>query len=329
MKNRAMTAAEMATKYVNKKVMLGGMALLFGVLMIVLFTFVPYSWEPERLTSDEFIMDSLIIVAITLLGMVCLIFMSQATNANNPASKIAVAMANFKVSKAKIADKHAFKQWIREVQQPKDLQDIKERILMHVGIDDATVLDLSEPEIKGLLDEAKMYRDVPYPALNREQIRACLSIKRGVRVKFPVPEVYLSARAVLDDRTRSERLANEGSKKRNYALLSIISKVVMTLLISVIFTMFVRDLTQEADVATAAGKFATRMMNLFTSSFMGFLVGGQLNDLDAEYVDLRTETFEEFLADTGFKPKSVKEEALEQIEKTALDAGCQTDAPTL
>lgn len=313
MKKPELTPAEMADKYVNKKIMLGGMALLFGIAMIVLFTFVPYSWQPERLASNEFITDTLIIVAITLMGMVCLIFISQATNANNKASKIAQSMSAFKTSKEKIADKHAFKQWIKSVQQPKDLQDIKERILMKVGVDDMSILKLSEPDIKALLDTPQKYDGEFYPALNKDQIRACLAVKRGVKVRFPVPEVYLSAKAVLDDRTTSERLSSEGAKKRNYALISIVSKVVVTLVISMIFTMFVRDLTSEMDTMEAAGKFATRMANLCTSGFMGFIVGGQLNDIDAEYVDLRVEVFEEFLADKSFKPLSVKEEAKQQF----------------
>lgn len=184
---------------------------------------------------------------------------------------------------------------------------------MKIGVDDMSILKLSESEIRALRDTAQKYGDEFYPALNKDQVATCISVKKGVKVRFPVPEVYLSARAVLDDRTPSERLSNEGSKKRNYALVSIISKVVITLIISVIFTMFVKDVTSEMDAAEAAGKFAVRMMNLCTSGFMGFIVGGQLNDIDAEYVDLRVEVFEEYLADKDFKPISVKEEAREQF----------------
>lgn len=311
--HKNLTLSEMATKYVNRKVFLGGMALLFGVAMIVLFTFIPYAWKPERLMSNEFIADALIIVAITVLGMVCLIFISQATNANNPASKLAKAMSEFKDTKDSIVDKHACKQWIKKVQQPKDLQDIKERILMGAGVDDVSILRLSEPEIKALLNTPQKYGDEFYPALNKDQVAACLSVSRGVKVKFPVPEVYLSAKALLDDRTPSERLSNEGAKKRNYALLSIASKVIATLVVSMIFTMFARDLTSEMDAVEAAGKFATRMTNLFTSGFMGFIVGGQLNDIDAEYIELRIGVLKEYLSDTSFKPTSVKEEAREQF----------------
>lgn len=335
-----MTIQEMATKYVNKKTALGSLALLFGVAMIALFTFVPYSWEPERLLSNRFITDSMIIVAITILGMVCLIFISQANNANNKASKISQSMAAFKQTKEKITDKHAFKQWVRRVQQPKDLQLIKERILMKVGIDDLSVLRLSEPEVKALLDTPQKYGDTYYPALNKAQVKTVLSVKNGVKMRFPVPEVYLSAKAVLDGRTTSERLDNEGSKKRNYAMLSIVSKVIMTLLVSMIFTMFVRDLATQVDPLGASGVFATRMTNLFTSSLMGYIVGGQLNDIDAEYVDLRVEVFEEYLADKEFKPISAQEEAREQYvervqkEQSAqttqrLDGDCLTGAPNV
>lgn len=302
-----------AKKYVNRKILLGSMALVSGIAMIVLFTFVPYTWKPERLTSNEFVTDLLIIIAITILGMVCLIFISQASNANNPASKISIAMVAFKEAKAQISDKHAFKQWIRKVQQPKDLREIKERILLSVGVDDFTILNLSDSEIKGLLHKAQRYDNVFYPALDERQVKTCIDVKKGVKVKFPVPEVYLSAKSILDDRTPSERLSNEGKKKRNYAMLSIVSKIGVAIIVSVIFTMFVKDLTEEMDALEAAGKFAVRMMNLFTSSFMGYIVGGQLNDIDAEYVDLRIEVFGDYLSDKDFQPKSVKEEAREQF----------------
>ena len=49
--------------------------------------------------------------------------------------------------------------------------------------------------------------------------------------------------------------------------------------------------------------------------FMGFIVGEQLNNLDAEYIEMRTEIHEEYLADKDFKTKSVKDEALEEIKQ--------------
>lgn len=303
----------MAKKYVTRKVLLGAGALVSGVAMIILFTFVPYTWDPSRLLSSEFLTDSLIIAAITILGMVCWIFISQATNANNPASKVSQSMVAFRDTKERISDKHAFKQWIKLVQQPKDLADIKARIMMRVGVDDMSVLKLSESEIKSLLGKAQSYNGDFYQSLTKKQVKACLYVKSGIRVNFPVPEDYLSAKSILDDRTPSERLANEGSKKRNFATLSIASKLVFTILTMGVFTVFVRDLSSDMDGLAAAGKFSVRMMNLFTSSLMGYVVGGQLNDMDAEYVNLRVEVFEEYLSDRDFKPKSVKELAKEEF----------------
>jgi len=319
--------ASAARKYVTRKVLLGGSALLSGVAMIVLFTFVPYTWKPERLMSGEFVTDTLIIVAITLLGMVCMIFISQATNASNIASKLSKAMAAFKAAKERILDKHAFKQWVRDVQQPRDLRDIKQRILSKAGVDDPTILNLTEDQILKLTESAQKYGDEYYPALTKAQAKLCIALKSGVKVHFPSPEVYLSAKSVLDDRTPSERLSSEGKKKSGYALVSIASKVIMTIAVSMIFTMFVRDTMENADAMEAAGKFAVRMMNLCTSSFLGFIIGGQLNDIDAEYVDLRVEVFEDYLHDDTYRPMTVKEAAKAEYE--ALDTGCQNQPPQL
>ena len=313
MSEQAPNITQLARKYANRKMILGGMAMLSGVAMIVLFTFVPYTWDPDRLLTGAFLTDTLINAAITVLGMVCMIFISQTMNSSNAASKIAKALKSFKETKDKISDKHAFKQWIKKVQQPKDLHDIKERILNENGIDDLRLLNLSEPEIKGLLNTAQRYNGTYYGALNAEQVKALLGVKRGIKVHFPRPEAYLSAHTILDNRTPSERINDEGSKKRNFALLSIGSKVLMVFLVSMIFTMFVKDMAEELDPLEAAGKFAIRMLNFFSSGFMGFIVGGQLNDIDAEYIDLRTNIFEEFLSDKDFKSKTIEEEAKDEF----------------
>lgn len=304
-----------ASKYVKKKILLGVTALLIGMAMIVLFSFVPFTWEPDNLTSNEFITDTLIIIAITILGMVCLIFISQATNANNPASRIAKASAAFKGTKERITDKHRFKQWIKTVQQPRDILVIKERTLFQAGIEDITILNLSVPEIQSLTNQAQLINDIPYPALTEEQVRVCLKLKDGLKVKLPPPEYYLSAKTISDSRTPSERANSEGRKKRDFALVSIVSKIVIVIVVSMIFTMFARDLATKLDVGKASAKFAVRMMNLFSSMFMGFIVGGQLNDIDAEYVEMRTEIHEEYLADDKFETKSIKQEALEEIKQ--------------
>ena len=305
-----------ASKYVTKKVLLGVLALLMGMAMIVLFSFIPFAWQPDRLKSNEFITDTLIIIAITILGMVCLIFISQATNANNPASRIAKASAAFKQTKEQIVDKHRFKQWIKKVQQPRDIIAIKERMLFQEGVEDVTVLDLSVPEIESLTNQAQLINNVPYPALTEEQVKACVLIKsKGIKVKLPPPEYYLSAKTISDSRTPSERANNEGRKKRNFALTSIVSKIIMVIVVSMIFTMFARDLATQLDAGKATAKFAVRMMNLFSSMFMEFIVGGQLNDIDAEYVEMRTEIHEEYLVDKDFETKSIKDEALDEIKQ--------------
>lgn len=309
-----LSISELAKKYANRKTILGALALVSGIAIISLFTFVPYTWDPARLFTGGFLTDTLTNAAITILGMVCMLFIAQTMNANNAASKISEAMREFKATKERISDRHAFKQWVKRVQQPKDLNEIKERMLSSVGVEDMRLLGLSESEVKGLLDAAQKYDGRFYAALDKRQVRMVLAIKRGVRVKFPAPEVYLTAKSVLDDRTPSERLSNEGSKKRNFAVISIASKVVMVFMLSMIFTMFVRDVAGQSDPLTAAGKFAVRMMNMLSSSFMGFIVGGQLNDIDAEYVNLRVEVFNDYLTDKEFVPQSAEDEAKEEFK---------------
>ena len=308
------TTSEQAKAYVTRKTILGSSALLIGLAIIGLFSFIPYTWKPERIASPEFITDTLILVAITILGMVCMVIINQGLNAQTYDSNIAKATRNFTASKDKITDKFRFKQWIKKVQQPRDIKDIKQRILTKAGIDDYTVLDLSIPDIESLLNTNRIINDTPYPALTKEQINVCKTLKtKGINIELPPPEYYLNVKRILDTRTPSERASSEGKKKASYLLVTVLSKVLIVIVWSMIFVMFARDVAQEQDIAGAFGKFAIRVGNMFTSMVMGFIVGAQINDIDAEYIEMRHQIHEDYLADTTFVSKTIKEEIRDEL----------------
>jgi hypothetical protein len=309
-------SAEKLKILLNKKVVLGTVALVMALVVICVCSFIPYTLKPENLNSSKFITDSAINGSITILCMVSTVFIAQANNAQDPRSNIAKNRVKFKQTRDEIdiVGIYNFKQWIKQVQQPRDIRDSKEQMLMRIGIDDFTVLDLSVPQLEQLT-VAQIYDNVPYAALTPQQIKEVIRIKtNGVSYKLVPPEYYLSAKAILENKNRSERAANEGKKKALTLIVSISTKVLLALVFSAIWAMLVRDVLQdEIDITESIATLFSRLLNFFTSVFMGYLVGCQINDIDAEYIDMKEQTQREFLNDKNFEHKSIKEIAKDQV----------------
>ena len=300
----------------NRKIILGVTALLILIVVIFLFSFIPYTISSAHLKEPSFMTDLLMLCVITIFAMVGTIFIGQASNAQNPKSKIAKATVEFLTSKIEVLKQGQlkFKQWIVNVLQVKDKNIIIERTLNEHGIDDHDVLKLSISEIRNLT-KAQKYNGVFYDELTQEQIDLLISIKeKGLKVKFVAPEYYLSVQGIKDTRTVSERSMEEGTKKGRLVFTSIVSKLLLTISFSVIFALFVKDVTEgNYSGAEVASKLFARLFAFFTSVFMGYLVGCQINDIDAEYVEMRTGVHTDFLEDKSFVAKDIKEIAKEHF----------------
>ena len=145
------TDTEKIKKYMNKKILLGVSSLFICVALIAVCSYVPFIIDPSRWQTTEFLTDELIIVAIVIFAMVATIFIGQASNAQNENSNLAKSRVSFFTSVAKVVNVNAFNQWIRKVMQPDDIQNIQQRIMRQVGIEDFSVLKLEFAEIKALL----------------------------------------------------------------------------------------------------------------------------------------------------------------------------------
>jgi hypothetical protein len=300
----------------NRKVLLGLTALLILMVVIFLFSFVPYTISGSRLREPSFITDLLMVCVITIFALVGMLFVGQASNAQNPKSKIAKATVEFIVSKQKVVEQGQtkFKQWIVNVLRPKDKQTIIERTLNEAGIDDLSVLKLSVSEIKALT-VAQKYNGEFYDELTKKQIKLLIKIKEeGLKIRFVAPEYYLSIQGIKDKRTVSERSNEEDFKKSKVVFASVASKLLLTISFSIILALFIRDVTSgDYTAAEVATKLFARLFAFFTSVFMGYLVGCQINDIDAEYIEMRSGVHIDFLEDKEFKEKDVKEIAKEHF----------------
>jgi len=321
------TEAEKIKKGINKKVLLGMFSILMCLGLIVVSSFVPFLIDPRQWQTKQFLTDELIICAIVIISMVSVMFIGQASNAQNANSRVAKARVDFFESVKQVIAKgvSAFRQWIRKSMQPEDIQTIKERRLRHIGIDDTLILELDNQQLFELTKAAQRYpienateesdrKGRYFKRISEEQYKNIVKIKEaGFHIKFVEPEYYLSVKNLTDTRTVSERAVNEGRKKRFFLSSSIISKLAMTLVSAMIFASLVRDLSASVDQAAAWAKFLSRVWAMLSSSFMGFIVGVQMNDIDAEYIEMRVQVHTRYLQDSDFKPLSQQEEAKQEF----------------
>ena len=319
MKNLLQT--EKMRKMLNKKILLGVFSIITCLGLITVCSFVPFVIDPKQWQTSEFLADELIIVAIVIMSMVSVMFIGQASNAQNELSRIAKARVKFFESIKTVVDKgiNAFRQWIKKVLQPEDIQTIKERTIRSLGIDDLKILELDESQLKDLYEHgAGKYtlggsEETRYfKSITEKQYEGILKIKKNkFKVTFVEPEYYLSVKNLTDNRTISERAANEGKKKGAFLFFAVLGRLMLTVITAMIFASLVRDLNSDLDAASAWAKFLSRVWALVSSSFMGYLVGTQMNDIDAEYIEMRIQVHTRYLQDSDFKPISQQDEAKE------------------
>lgn len=303
-------------KQLNKKIILGVAALLSVIACIAVSSFVPFNFSLEYITSNKFITNELIIVAIVITTMVSTIFIGQASNAQNEKSKLAKARVNFFHTVSQITDLNKFFQWIKQVLQPSDIKSIYERKMREAGIEDFSVVDLEVYEIDQLLNRPQKFKEKYYKGLSHEQIKLIKKIKNGgYKITLVDPTYYITAKNLGGNKTISERSSSESLKKGSYLSFSIISKVVMTIFVGVIFGSLVKDTITGQDIEESLLTFASRIMSMISSAFMGYIVGCQINDIDAEYIEMRSIVHNEFLQDNGFVAKSTEELAKEEFIK--------------
>lgn len=302
----------MKTVFANKKILLGGLTLVLILAIIVVSSFWPFILDPSRIATKEFITDEMIIMAITISVTISMMFISQASNAQNPKSELAKAKVSFEVSIKRIVEHTIFYQWIKRVLQPNDRKDIAEKGMLKLGVD-FKVWDLSDTEIRSLT-VAQKFGDTFYKPLTENQIKGIFALKNRVRdIKFVAPNYYTSYRSWMSNKNLSEIAASENSKKIFTVIFQLALKITLTFIGAAILGALVRDIAQEGgSTAQAWMRFLSRMFAFITSSFLGYMLGAKLNDLDAFYIEKRIEAHNMYLEDKDFKPVDEAKEAFKQ-----------------
>lgn len=327
-----LTTSEQIKKYLNKKMILGVSALLLGVAIIFVCSIVPLAIDPKQWNDAGFISDEMIIIALTVLGEVCLLMIGQSYNEAQPVSKLAKATVDFNRSIETLIDTKivAFDQWIRRILEPQDQKDRYKRLLRNAGIENTHYFELSRNELKTLLKQPmtkgsggdKIY----FRQLTKKQYKLILEILDGKWViNFVTPDTYRKLSKIDVDKTTSEKLANQQKKKTYTVINSVFTKSLIVLASGLIFGALVPT-NDTQTMGETFMKLFTRLFSFTSAGFVGFMLGGQMNDIDAEYIRDKIDVHKRFASDKDFKPLSEQElakkefaEYVKEQNKIAMD----------
>ena len=316
----------MRKAFENKKMMLGILTMVVILAIVVVSSFFPFILDPSKIGTTEFITDQMIIMSITISATISMMFIAQTGNAANPNSELAKAKVNFMKSIEQITNHSVFYQWIKRVLQVRDKRDIAEKEMAKLGIS-FNVYNLEENEIKAL-EKAQKYDGVFYKSLTKQQIKSVLRLKKDIsRIKFVSPNYYVSVKSLMSDKNLSEIASTENKKKVFTVIFQLTLKILLSFIFSAILASLVRDLTQEGGMnAQSWMRFLSRIFAYISSSFLGYMIGCKMNDLDAFYISKRIEAHKLFLEDKDFKYEDeAKLEYIERVRKENLLIGMKGD----
>lgn len=309
-------------KKINKKALLGAGVLLCIAAIIGVQSFLDFIIDPSQWGTKQFWTKEIMAVVITISGVVTSMFIGQAKNDDDERSEIARARVRFAetIKKTKEKGKSAFCQWVKDVQQPNDTNEKLERLMAKHGITQKEVFSLEIPEVKALLDTPQKYGDTFYHGLTKRQIEFILDYKEGrYAIDFVTPEYYLTYSSINNDKTISEKAGKETKTKTILLSVNLISKIVRGLLFAMILASLAYDTAQgggeggeAAQRANAWMTFVSRMATLMTAIVSGYALGSKENDVEADYINMRCEVQESFLADGEYRAKTESELAKQE-----------------
>ena len=304
----------------NKKILFGLMTIGLIFAIIIVSSFFPFIFEPERILTKEFLTDELIITAIVLSVTVSMIFIAQASNAQNPNSEIAKAKVEFKGSLAtKITNHTYFFQWIRKVLQVNDRREIAEREMRKLMIP-YEVYSFSDSVILSLENPQKI-NDKYYGPYDINKLKKVIQLKINIaKIKFVSPNYYTSVKSIESEKTLSELAKAENKKKIFNVVIKLTARILVTWVVASIMGSLIRDITQDGgNTAQAWMRFLSRLLAFGSSCFLGYNMGCQLNDLDAFYILKRVEAHTLYYEDKNFVPVNESQLQYEQRNEMILN----------
>lgn len=299
----------------SKKLVLGLLSFVLVLAMIVVSAFSELSMNPSKWATSEFISKELIQVAIAVMSMVCFINIGKSGNDLDARSDIAKARKEFDQSITNIKNRgvNGFLQWVKQTKQVLDQEDENENLLHSVGITNKHYLDLSISELKVLMEQP-YEKDFPngkvyFNQITKEQFEAIEKIKNGKNaISFINPTEYLvlskGSKVVSDSR----KLSQQAKKETMTMVVDVGSRMISVLMFGMIMGAFVvESLSDGADITRNLMNLFTRMSTALISAFMGYMSGCKINDITAEYIQIKIAVHLQYLDDKEFKPLTEQE----------------------
>ena len=126
------------------------------------------------------------------------------------------------------------------------------------------------------------------------------------------PDTYRKLSKIDVDKTTSEKLANQQKKKTYTVLNSVFTKTLIVLASGLIFGALIPT-GNEQELGETFLKLFTRLFSFTSAGFVGFMLGGQINDIDAEYIREKIDVHKRFASDKDFKPLTEQELAKQEF----------------
>ena len=152
-----------------------------------------------------------------------------------------------------------------------------------------------------------------YRQLTKKQYKLIIAILDGeFTINFVSPDTYRKLSKIDTDKNTSEKLANQQKKKTLTVVNSVFTKSLIVLACGLIFGALVPTGAEQTTGETFM-KLFTRLFSFTSAGFVGFVLGGQINDIDAEYIKDKIDVHKRFASDKDFKPLSEQELAKKEF----------------
>ena len=317
-----------AKQFSNKKVLLSLASFLIVLAVCVLSAIPEFMINPAQIATHRFATKLLTSIMIGLTSLVCFLFIAQSVNGLNEASKIYKARLAFRTSAEDIVKNKykRFRQWVIRVRRPQQQEKVNKRVLASVGITDMRLLDMSEEELRALMEHSEQTKK--FKKITQEQFDVIRSIQTGkTHLQFLDVNDYLIENTMGVDQTDEELLIAQFQKRRKKfaGILStkILIMVAMSVLLGSIGWQTLENLEEEMTevqrtfsiIWDILSKLGTAAM----SALMGFFEGVSFNDIDAGYLDIKRMVHITFNEDKNFKELTDEEEAHEEWLKEEIE----------
>lgn len=318
-------------KHVAKESVFAGLSILCMIILVFITSIADADLDFSKVWTRKNLSNLLIGAAITIFGTIVTIPLGitgtkTRVNLDGTPGRYLQEFNDYNTIRQKIEPKrYMFNQW-HHAQYLLEHKNKRITYLLDRSIFQAEdILELSREQILSLKN-SQVYiingEEVTFKALTTKQIAACLDVYDGKVTVHKLPDFYFLYIDGKSKRSFYDQAYYE-SRDESYTLISkLCYKIFLGFVITVIFTGLVLDMA-DADEYTAQYIMQTiftaltRLFNVFTSTFWGFLMGQEFAYQQCYYINGKTQFLKTFEADRDFIYKSNRRPVKEISQNTS------------